>query len=111
MKNLSLLILAVAISIGASAQTKTEATPQQMNKTEHNHSKWEAYMMKDGKLMLMKDGKESAVTQDVALSNGTTISTDGKVAWKDGKTETLKEDEWLGMDGKIHQKKGMMSKK
>ncbi|HET7116387.1 MAG TPA: DUF6799 domain-containing protein [Hanamia sp.] len=111
MKNLSLMVIAVAISISASAQTKTESTPRQMNKTEHNHSKWEAYMLKDGKLMLMKDGKESAVTQDVKLSDGTTISTDGKVTWKDGKTETLKTDEWIGMNGKIHEKKGMMSKK
>lgn len=107
MKNASLLILAVALSFSASAQTTTESSSQKMSTSHMNHSKWEAYMIKDGKLMLMKDGKESAVTQDVKLSDGTTISTEGKVTWKDGKNEELKADEWIGMNGKIHEKKSM----
>lgn len=52
-----------------------------------------------------KNGAKSAVSQDVTLSNGTTITTDGKITWKDGKTETLKEDQWVGMNGKVHTKR------
>lgn len=107
MKNASLLILAIALSFSASAQTKTESNSQKMSSSHMNHSKWEAYMIKDGKLMLMKDGKESAVAQNVTLTNGTIISTDGKVTWKDGKSETLKSNQWIGMNGKIHEKKDM----
>jgi len=103
MKNLCLLLVAFLISIGASAQTKSTTSP---SKTHHEYSQktHEMYVFKDGKLMMSKNGKESEVTQDVTLSNGTTIATDGKITWKDGKSEMLKNDEWVSMNGKVHSK-------
>lgn len=104
MKILSLLAIAFAISFSASAQTNMDTTTHhrthhQYSKTNMNH---ERYMMKDGKLMSDKNGTKTDVTNDVTLSNGTTITTDGKVTWKNGKTQTLENGEVIDMNGKIH---------
>ena len=106
MKNLSLLILAVAFSYGASAEINSATSQQNVNQV-YSQKHHEGYFLKDGKLMMMKDGTTSAVTQDVTLTDGTTISTDGKVTWKDGKSQTLTDSNWVDMSGKIHEKKGM----
>lgn len=103
MKILSLLIVAIAISFTASAQTSMDTTHHkthhQYTKTHMNH---ERYIMKDGKLMSDKNGTKTDITNDVTLSNGTTITTDGKVTWKNGKTQTLQNGEMIDMNGKIH---------
>ena len=69
-------------------------------------------MMKDGKLMVMKDGKTMAMDQDVSLTNGATVKTDGTVQMKDGTTKQLTNGDCVYMDGKIvsGMKKGMHKK-
>lgn len=101
MKTLCLLIIAFVISIGVSAQTKSDTshTKSHQRYSQNNH---EIYLFKDGKLMMRKYGTISHVTQEVTLANGTTISTDGIITWKNGKTQTLKEGEWVDMNGKVH---------
>jgi cytoskeletal protein RodZ len=104
MKILSLFAIAIAISFSASAQTTTDTTTH--HKTHHQYSNTstnhERYMMKNGKLMSEKNGTNTDVTNDVTLSNGTTITTDGKVTWKNGKSQTLQNGEMVDMNGKIH---------
>jgi hypothetical protein len=104
MKILSLLAIAFVISCSASAQTTSDTTihhrtHHQYSKTNGNH---ERYVMQNGKLMSDKNGTKTDVTNDVTLSNGTTITTDGKVTWKSGKTQTLQNGEMIDMNGKIH---------
>jgi len=104
MKILSLLVIAFAIGFSASAQTTSDTTMHHRNhhqysKTNTNH---ERYMMKNGKLISDKNGTKTDVTNDVTLSNGTTITPDGKVTWKNGKTQTLQNGEVVDMNGKIH---------
>lgn len=111
MKILSLLVIAFAISFSASAQnmdTTHHRTHHQYSKTNMNH---ERYIMKDGKLMSDKNGTKTDVTNDVTLSNGTTITTDGKVTWKSGKTQTLQNGEMIDMNGKIHNWSGSKTHK
>lgn len=109
MKTLSLLIVAFALSFSVSAQTSNDTTHAK-SQSGYHHANHENYVFKDGKLMQWKDGKENAMTQDVTLSNGTMISTDGKVTWKDGKSQTLTDGQMVDMNGKIHNKRGMMNK-
>jgi hypothetical protein len=110
MKNLSLLFVAIAISIGASAQkmNSTDTTPK-MNH-EYSQKNHDGYSFNNGKLMMNKNGTNSAVTQDATLTNGTTISNNGTVTWKNGKTQTLKEGDWVDMNGKVHSNKMKSSK-
>lgn len=103
MKNLFLLLVAFAISIGASAQMKSDSSHSKTHH-EYSHKNHEMYFFKDGKLMMSKNGAKSDVSQDVTLANGTTIATDGKITWKDGKSEMLKNGEWVDMKGKVHSK-------
>jgi len=63
-------------------------------------------MMKDGKLTVIKGGKHMDMTEDMTLSNGTTVMKDGSVKMKDGSTTTLKDGDCIYMDGKI--KRGKM---
>ena len=106
MKSLNLLILAFAFSYGASAEINSSNSLQKTNQV-YSQKHHEGYFLKDGKLMMIKDGTTLAVTQAVTLTDGTTITTDGKVTWKDGKSQTLTDNDWVDMTGKIHVKKGM----
>lgn len=104
MKTLCLLFVAFAISIGASAQVKQD-TMHSKTHNELSRKNHDMYSLRNGKITMSKNGTQSDVTQDATLDNGTTISPEGKVTWKNGKTETLKEGDWVDMNGKVHSKK------
>lgn len=102
MKTLSLLFVALAFAFSASAQSMSDTTHKKMQHHEYSQSgNMTHYMMQDGKLMMDKNGTMSAVASDVTLANGTTITPDGKVTWKDGKSQTLKNGEKVSNTGKI----------
>ena len=59
-------------------------------------------MMKDGKMMMMMDGKAAGpMDHDMTLSDGTKVMKDGMVKMKDGKEMPMKEGQMLMMDGKM----------
>jgi len=61
-------------------------------------------MMKDGKMMLMKDGKATGpMDHEMTLSDGTMVMTDGMVKKRDGKEIPMKDGQMLLMDGKMLQ--------
>ena len=57
--------------------------------------------MKDGKVMVMKDGQTMELMADTTLSSGAQVKTTGEVVMKDGMTATLKDGEMVGANGKI----------
>lgn len=92
MKKIFFTITALIISCGVFAQTEslnTKANPDKTVEQQHRHPN--GYMMKDGKLMLVKDGNLTLVQKDITLSNGTIISADGTYLEK-GKTKTKFKD-------------------
>lgn len=112
MKNVSLLIIALVFCFSASAQTTGDTTHHKMHNQYSQSKNNEHYMLQNGKLMMDRNGTMSAVTNDVTLSNGTMITTDGKVTWKNGKTQTLQNGESIGTNGRIwgnNMKKNKMS--
>ena len=59
-------------------------------------------MMKDGKMMTMMDGKPSGpMEQDMTMSDGTKVMTNGTVKMKDGKEMQMKDGQMMMMDGKM----------
>ncbi len=56
-------------------------------------------MLKDGKIMLMAEGKQ--VNNDVTLANGTIVRTDGTVEKADKTKVTLKNGDCIDQDGNI----------
>ena len=67
-------------------------------------------MMKDGKLSEMVNGKKQPVTEDISLTNGTTIHPDGSINDRDGHLRKLEEGQYMTMDGKIRLLKDMAGK-
>jgi hypothetical protein len=68
-------------------------------------------MMKDGKMMMMKNGMSSPMDKEMTLANGTKVMPSGDVMMKDGKKMMMKEGMMMGMDGNVTAMKSMMKKK
>jgi hypothetical protein len=110
MKILSLLLIACAFSFTASAQSMQDTTHHRKHNGYSQSANHQWYTFKDGSLMMNNKGTMTPVTSDVTLSNGTTISTSGKVTWKNGKSQTLENGEMVDGNGKIHKgRKNKMS--
>ncbi|HXR85250.1 MAG TPA: DUF6799 domain-containing protein [Hanamia sp.] len=97
-----LLVFALMINFTVSAQNSdsTNHRRRQNQYGESGNQQW--YQMQNGSLVMYSHGEKNAIIKDVTLPDGTTITTDGKVTWKDGKTHILQDGESIGMNGKIH---------
>jgi len=112
-KKVLLAIAVVTISTGAFSQTndmnsnKSQDTKNKntldknynQNSDGYNHP--DGYMMQNGKVMVVKNGKMTLVEKDVTLSNGTTISKDGNYLIKGGNKTMFKEGEHMDLNGKL----------
>lgn len=102
MKKVLVSLFAITLTLGAFAQDSTQTTNKMAPKQNHegiqNH---EGVVFKNGKLLMMKDGQTTQLTTDLTLDNGTVVMTNGSVKTKDGTTTTLKEGDYIGMDGTI----------
>lgn len=80
-----------------------------LTQAEEHMSKKDHIMMKDGKMMVQKDGKVTMLEGQMSLENGTTVKPDGTVTMKDGEMMVLKNGDaidMMGMKMKHHMKKG-----
>lgn len=103
MKKIMIAVFVLLVgSYGAHAQDNTKKSD-----TSHHHmmTMKDCVMMKDGKMMVIKGGKNMEMTQDMTLSDGTTVMKDGNIKMKDGKTTSLKNGDCIYMDGKIKRSK------
>lgn|GEM_PF-1815469 len=103
MKKILTAVMALFITTGlvqAQDQNKSSsATPAATQPAAAKCDMKNCCMMKDGKLVQMKDGKEIAMTEDVKLGNGTLVHKDGSMDTKDGKKMMLKDGECIDMNG------------
>ena len=104
MKKVLVSLFAITLTLGVFAQDSTtnKMAPKQ------NH---EGVIMKDGKLLMMKNGQTTQLTTDLTLDNGTIVTANGTVKMKDGTTSALKEGDYVGMDGTIGNVKNMRMQK
>lgn len=59
-------------------------------------------LMKDGKMMMMKDGKAAGpMDHEMTMANGTKVMTDGTMMMKDGSQMHMKDGQMMMMDGKM----------
>lgn len=116
MKNISLFVVALLISGTTLAQVATDSTKASTNdsnstmnnasmdnSSSNDQTKMvdEFYVMRNGKLIKVKNKIKTDQADNVTLGNGTQISSTGQVQFKDGKTQTLKEGEIIDMNGNI----------
>jgi hypothetical protein len=111
MKKLMMFCLA-AFACTSMALAQDSTANHKMHSSDKMKMMKDCVMMEDGKLMVMKGGKTTAMTQDMTLTNGATIMSDGSVKMHDGTTRKLSNGDCVYMDGKIVRgKKGGMHKK
>lgn len=102
MKKLLLVLIAFTFSLGAIAQTgKMQDNKMQKEKM---HGK-DHIMMKDGKMMIKKDGKKMIMDKDITMADGTMVSTKGKVTMKNGTSMMMKDGDKMDMNGMMMNKK------
>ncbi len=80
---------------------KHDNTRQEEVKPNHDEKmmKENCLMLKEGKVVQMKDGKSAEIDKEVTLKNGDMVMMDGTVMKKDGKKIKLKEGECMDMNG------------
>jgi hypothetical protein len=65
-------------------------------------------MMKDGKMMVVKDGTLSPMDSDMNLNSADKATKDGLITKQDGSTIQLREGEMINMDGTLMRRKDEM---
>jgi hypothetical protein len=105
MKKVLVSVFAIIFSLAVFAQDSTNS----MSKTTpHRMQNHDGVLMRNGKLMVMKSGQTSMLTQDLTLSNGTVVMANGTVKKQDGTTVILQDGDYVGMDGTMGNMKNRM---
>lgn len=117
MKKVLIALFALTLTAGAFAQDSTNGTNNlaQTNITQkHNMQNHDGVILKNGKMLVMKKGQTMPLTEDLVLTDGTTVMANGTLKMKDGTTATLQEGDYVKMDGTrgniMKMKKDNMSK-
>lgn len=95
MKKIILTFAAMLLSFGIFAQTETtnKAAKQQRNPN--------GFMIRDGRVMQVKDGNLMLIEKDITLSNGNVIMADGNYMIKGKSKAKLNEGEHLDVNGNL----------
>ena len=107
-KTLLAVLVFLACGTLASAQDSsmsshdTMSTNGMMNHGMNHHN---YLQMKDGKMMVVRNGSSSVMTHSMTLRNGTVVMTDGTVKMKNGHTETLTDGQCVYMNGTVGKSK------
>jgi len=59
----------------------------------------DGYFLQNGKVMVLRNGNISEITQETTFDNGMRIQQDGTVILADGTRQRLSDSQWLSMDG------------
>jgi hypothetical protein len=100
MKKTALVIILFVFTFGAYAQNNSpdiSLVAQSLDQSKMN--KKDCVMMKNGKMLVMKDGKTMDMTGDVTLNDGSVVSKNGTIKMKDGSTKAIKNGDTVDMNG------------
>ena len=97
MKTIMILVVVLSLCSYSFAQEC-----RMVNKIDQKISgKNDCLVMKNGKMMIMKDSSTIVMETDMSMTNGTVVTTDGNVKMNNGKTIILKDGECVYMNGEI----------
>jgi len=105
MKRLVLVFL-VTVSLGAYARNVSDSGSMKSEAGMNNAilvvpATPDGFILKDGKMMMVNNGKWSPMVRDITLPNGTVVMSTGYYMKKDGPKTELKEGEHIDMDGNL----------
>ncbi|NML67351.1 hypothetical protein HHL22_19285 [Hymenobacter sp. RP-2-7] len=95
----------------APAVAKEEGHMPTKHKRMESRGRESGVMMHGGQMMQMQDGKMMPMAQEMTMSNGTKVATNGQVTMAGGKTMMLQDGEGVSMGGQVMHhggKKGKM---
>ncbi|MDX5346590.1 MAG: hypothetical protein LPJ89_11645 [Hymenobacteraceae bacterium] len=108
MKNIFKSIATLALSfccLAVAAQDKPvkskDRTSTQVLSPERLNQLGDGYIMYEGKVMQVKNGKAVAVEKDMVLTDGTKIMRDGSISYKDGRKARLNDGDFVSMEGRV----------
>ncbi|MFE3846643.1 DUF6799 domain-containing protein [Flavobacterium sp. LB3P45] len=110
-----IIFASVALCCSMCLFAQLDSTKNKMHQGDKDHhrmtvdmphqDKYQSYpdgvMMKNGKMMMVKDGKMTVMNQDMTLSNGIKIIGDGTIMKKNGTKMMMREGQRMDMSGNI----------
>lgn len=99
------MILAIGLFLGLAVFAQEKPMDKKMD---HKMAMKDCVMMKDGKMMMARNGDTTMMEHNMTMSNGTMVMPDGICKRKDGKTSTMKNGDVICGDGKMMMNKKMM---
>ena len=116
----TIVCLVLCLTVAAFAQESMGKNNDTMGKKDEMHSMNNGtskkgmmnnrLIMKDGKMMAVRNGKTMPMKKAMMMPNGSTIKPNGEVITKDGKSMMLKNGTAVGMNGTIIKKSTKMKK-
>jgi len=101
MKKVLLLMLLSATAVGASAQNDKGQLNTQKEQDSSKDKHPDGFMLKDGKMVVVKNGKIAPMEQEYTLSNGTRILQNGNYIKNDGTELHFREGDHMDMMGRF----------
>lgn len=95
MKTTILLLFTIIFSVGAFAQNPATAKAGNTSGVQMR----DGFVMKKGKVIVIKNGQSTILEKDIALNNGTLVMADGSVKMKNGETRKLGEGDYISVSG------------
>ena len=80
-------------------QTTHDMVLEKVQEVDALKSRMNRLMMVNGRMMQMKDGDVTELSEDTTLNNDTKVTMDGKIIKPDGTTTMMKDGDSMGMDG------------
>ena len=117
MKKVIFVNVALCISMCLFAQTDSaKKKMQHIDKEQHqmtkegNHQKTyksfpDGVVMKNGKLMMVKNGKKTLMDHEMSMGNGMKVLSNGTIIKKDGTKMMMKEGQYMDMAGNLRNTK------
>jgi len=85
-------------------QVQPEAKPVDTKSTQNQEPKLsmkDGYVLKNGKVLMIKNGQASSLIETVSLTNGSRLMSDGKIYKRDGSYIMMKEDDFVDLSGNL----------
>lgn len=100
------LLLTAAATFAAEAQTKPAprkaVQPRPRAAAPKGETMKDGFLMKDGKVMMTRNGQTEVLTADNTLVNGTKVAANGSVMLTDGTSTMLKEGDYVSLTGRMN---------
>ena len=106
MKKINLLLLLFVINFGVYAQSSYGSStgtvrPNSDSIRSNNLNVPDGFVLKDGKTVMVKDGKFTPLKKDLTLNDGTVVMKNGSYKTSNGTQMDLKEGDHLDLNGKL----------